>query len=196
MLGSIYLATGPRSYISVARHPEMPHYLVKVYFDTVLQEKRNRASWEWLVQRCEGVRKVQQVIRDKHIHNFEAAKKWIYCLPPEPSPPKDRLHMRHFALLLVTDMDLVPKELNHFAWKNYITEEHLDELYLIISRAKGSSYRPDNIAYTNKGNFAFIDTEYPAQGPDFRSIRRYLSSEMRAYWDRVVSNGGPLTRRH
>lgn len=185
------LATGPRSYISVASHPEMPRYLVKVYFDTVLAEKRDKASWKWLVLRCEGAEKIETVIRDKEIRNFKVAKKWIYCLPPEPSPPKDDLHSRHFALLVVTDMNLVSENHNYFAWKHYITEEHLDELYLIISRAKGSSYRPDNISYTKKGTFAFIDTEYPGKGPDFKSIRNYLNSDMKKYWDRIVKNGGP-----
>ena len=155
------LTTRPRSFVSVASHPEIPHYLVKVYFDTVLSEKRGKASWKWLVLRCEGAEKVGSVIRDKRIKNFKVAKKWIYCLPPEPSPPQDLQHSRHFALLVVTDMDLAPDKLNYYAWKNYITEDHLDELYVIISRAKGSSYRPDNICYTKKGDFAFIDTEYP-----------------------------------
>lgn len=161
-------STRPRSYISVASHPNMPGYLVKVYFDTVLQKKRKKESWEWLVLRCEGALKVQRVIRDKEIKHFTVANKWIYCLPPHPSPPRDSWHKRHFALLLVTDMDLAPDAVNHYAWRNYITEEHLNELYLIISRAKGSSYRPDNISYSNNGTFAFIDTEYPAQGPDFK----------------------------
>lgn len=185
------LTTRPRSFVSVASHPEIPHYLVKVYFDTVLREKRGKASWKWLVLRCEGAAKVGSVIRDKGIKNFKVAKKWIYCLPPEPSPPQDRQHSRHFALLVVTDMGLAPDDLNYYAWKNYITEDHLDELYVIISRAKGSSYRPDNICYTNKGYFAFIDTEYPGQGPDFRSIRHYLNKEMKNYWDHIVINGGP-----
>lgn len=184
-------STRPRSYISVARHPEMQGYLVKVYFDTVLKNKRGQESWEWLVLRCEGAEKVRDVIEKKRIKHFAVAKKWIYCLPAHPSPPRDFQHKRHFAMLLVTDMDLAPDSVNYHAWKNYITEEHLDELYLIISRAKGSSYRPDNISYSNKGNFAFIDTEYPSNGPDFKSIRSHLNSDMRRYWDHLIRNGGP-----
>ena len=64
-------------------------------------------------------------------------------------------------VLLVDDMDLVSKQENEVAWKSMITREHLNELYLIITRAGGSSYRPDNIWLTKHGKFAFVDTEYP-----------------------------------
>lgn len=184
------LKTGPRSFVRVARHPQLPGYLVKVFLDTVLEEKRGKASWKWLVQRCEGAEKIRAVIHKKKIKNFVVARKWIYCFPEEPSPPLDEAHTRHLALLLVTDMHLVPKDENLHAWKTIITPEHLDELYTILSRARGSSYRPDNIAYTKKGKFAFIDTEYPSHGPDYDSIRKYLSPEMLEYWDKIVKNGG------
>lgn len=184
------IAKRPRSYIRVASHPHLRHFLVKVYLDTVLRKKQKKESWEWLVLRCRGADQVHSVIKKKKIKHFIVAKKWIYCFPAEPSPPRDDLHTRHLALLVVTDMNLVSKEQNLNAWKHEITHEHLDELYHIISRAKGSSYRPDNITYTQKRKFAFIDTEYPGKGPDFKSIRHYLNDEMREYWDRVVKNGG------
>lgn len=180
----------PRSYIRVANHKKMPGYLVKAYLDTELKEKFNKPSWQWLVRRCEGAKKIKNIIQKKRIHHFVVADKWIYCLPSEPSPPNDPLYTRHLALLLVTDMDLAPRKLNYHAWYNYITKEHLEELYVIISRAKGSSYRPDNIAYTNKGKFAFIDTEYPSKGPDFKRIRPFLNPEMCEYWDQLIKNGG------
>lgn len=180
----------PRSFIRVASHPQMPDYLVKVYLDTVLKEKRHTPSWQWLVKRCEGANKIRAIIQKRKIKHFVVANKWIYCLPPEPSPPEDPLYTRHFALLVVTDMHLVPQKENYEAWLNQITTEHLDELYFIISRGKGSSYRPDNIAYTYKDTFAFIDTEYPTTSPDFKSIRHFLNSKMRQYWDKLVKNGG------
>ncbi|WP_068470876.1 hypothetical protein [Candidatus Protochlamydia phocaeensis] len=180
----------PRSFIYVAKHKSLPTYLVKAYMDDQLKEKRDRPSWEWLVRRCEGADKIRYIINKKQIRFFVVASKWIYPLPADPSPPKDEKHTRHLALLLVTDMNLAPKDLNYYAWQNYITPDHLDELYSILSFAKGSSYRPDNIAYTNQGLFAFIDTEYPSQGPDYKSIRMYLNPDMRAYWDRLVKRGG------
>ena len=183
------LAAGPRSFIHVARHPDMPNYLVKVYFDTVLKDKYNKPSWEWLTLRCVGAQKVREIIQAKNIQHFVVPNKWIYCLPSEPSPPIGPKYTRHFALLLVDDMDLVSEARNLFAWHTLITKKHLEELYTIVSRAKGSSYRPDNIAYTRSGKFAFIDTEYPSKGPDYRSIRKFLNPEMLDYWDRLVKRG-------
>ena len=188
--GFITIANRPRSYIRVAKHSMMPGYLVKVYLDTVLNEKQHKPSWKWLVYRCIGAEKIRTIIKKRHMKYFVVASKWIYCFPPNPSPPLSLLYTRHLALLLVTDMDLVQNKENLDAWKSKITEKHLDELYFIISRAKGSSYRPDNIAYTNQGKFAFIDTEYPSRGPDFERIRHYLNHEMRDYWDHLVKHGG------
>lgn len=184
------IAKRPRSYVCVATHLKMRGYLVKAYLDTELQEKFNKKSWEWLVRRCKGASKIRNVIRKYHLRHFVVPDKWIYCLPPEPSPPNDQQHTRHLALLLVRRMKLASKRRNYHAWFHEITEEHLDELFEIISRAKGASYRPDNVAYLKNRQFAFIDTEYPSKGPDFNSIREYLSPEMRNYWDFIVRNGG------
>lgn len=180
----------PRSYIRVAKHSKMPGYLVKVYLDTVLNEKRHKPSWYWLVNRCQGALKVSAVIRKHRIKHFVVPDKWIYCFPAEPSPPEDPQYTRHFALLLATDMNLAPSKQNYKAWYSFITTDHLDELYVIISRAKGSSYRPDNIAFTKDKLFAFIDTEYPSAGPDYKGIREYLNPEMAQYWDKLVKHGG------
>ena len=62
----------------------------------------------------------------------------------------------------------------------------MDELYAVIRRAGGASYRPDNIAMTTDGRFAFIDTEHPDSEHDYESIVPYLSSEMRRYWSNLV----------
>lgn len=183
------LRQGPRSYVHVARHPLLTDHLVKAYMDDELREKRNRPSWYWLTKRCEGAEKIAQIIKSRKIRFFTVAPKWIYPLPEHPSPPTDSSHTRHYALLFTKDMNLVSKEVNLHVWSHDITEAHLDELYTIISRAKGSSYRPDNITFTKQGVFAFIDTEYPSQGPDYKSIRRFLSPDMRDYWDHLVKHG-------
>lgn len=184
------LRKGPRSYVHVASHPSLPFHLVKAYMDNELEKKRGHSSSYWMIKRCEGAKKIAEIIQKKRIRYFVVASKWIYPFPAQPSPPKDALHTRHCGLLLVTDMDLAPKKENHFAWSHLITPGHLDELYVIISRAKGSSYRPDNISFTKSGLFAFIDTEYPSGGPDYKSIRSYLSTEMQDYWDELVRRGG------
>lgn len=181
----------PRSHIYVARHSKLPGYLVKANLDNDLHVKQHTQSWEWFVLRCIGAEKIKSIIHQFNIVHFKVAKKWIYPLPSTPLPPNDDQHTQHLAILLVTDMKLTSVKQNLHAWSNVITEEHLDELYTILSRAKGSSYRPDNIAYTREGTFAFIDTEYPTRGPDYGSIRNHLNSKMLRYWDKIVRQGGP-----
>lgn len=185
------IAKRPRSYIIVAKHRHLPGYLVKAYLDTELKKKFKKDSWEWLVRRCEGAKKISAIIKQIRSRFFTVAKKGIYCLPADPAPPSDnKLYTHHLALLVVTDMKLTSEKECIQAWSTVITKEHLSELFRILVRAKGSSYRPDNIAYTEKGTFAFIDTEYPSLGPDLTSIRPFLNEEMRIYWDELITNGG------
>lgn len=179
----------PRTFVRVASHPLLDGHLVKIYLDTELRKKQGRDSWEWFVKRCEGADKVRNVLVKKRVKYFVVADKWIYPLPENPAPLVGSRYTRHLAVLLVKNMNLVDDQKNLYAWSHYITKEHLNELYDIITYAKGSSYRPDNITYTKQGTFAFIDTEYPGRGPDYKSIRRYLNSSMRKYWDKLVKNG-------
>lgn len=167
-----------RSFVRVVRHPSLPGYLLKVYLDSEQRQKRNRTGCERLVFRCEGAEKIREIIQKGKIKHFQVPGKWLYALPPHP----DCTSMEQPFLLIVDDMDLASNEENKAAWKTVITREHLDELYLIITKAGGSSYRPDNIWLTKHGKFAFIDTEYPRQKFDYNSISSYLSDEMRRYW--------------
>lgn len=180
----------PRSFIRVASHPLLPGILIKANLDTDTRLKRGVPSWKWFVQRCVGARDIKNAIKKYRIKHFTVPKKYIYPLPlftdaqvSEQVDPKP-------VILIVEDMKLVSKLENIHAWKTKITRRHLHELYLVIRETGGSSYRPRNIWYTTKGKFAFIDTEYPSRKADFRGIRRYLSSKMRSYWDRLVDSGG------
>jgi hypothetical protein len=177
--GFITLFRQSRSFIRVARHPFLPGYLLKVYLDSEHRQKRKRAGWEWLLRRCEGAEKIRKILVKNGIKYFLVPEKWLY---PLPSHCESAASNQPFVLL-VEDMHLVSREENNLAWKSLITKEHLDELYLIITRAGGSSYRPANIWLTRHGKFAFIDTEYPTQKCDYSSISSYLSPEMRNYWE-------------
>lgn len=181
--GFYILDSRPRSFIHVARHPLLPGHLIKVYFDDDPRKKQNLSSWKWLVRRCVGAEKVRRAIVTYHASHFTVATKYIYRFPASTE--------NHPACLLVTDMNLVSPAENRRAWKEKISRKHLEELYWIITAAKGSSYRPDNIAYTRDGKFAFIDTEYPGLGPDYHSIRPYLSRDMRLQWDEIVRKYSP-----
>ena len=180
----------PRSFVIVARHPKLKDHLIKCYLDTELREKQGRPSWKWLADRCIGAEKVANVIKKYDMKHFAVAKKYIYPLPViKDSFELSEKYSRHPILLLVTDMKLVNEQENLRAWKTMPTKEMLDELYLIIKEASGSSYRADNIAYSRVyKKFCFIDCEYPYKEPDFRRIAHYLNSEMKSYWYSLVKN--------
>jgi hypothetical protein len=180
----------PRSFIRVVKHSKLSGYLLKLYTDDEQRKKGNQPGWLWLTRRCRGAHKIQQIIENTHIKNFQVPEKRLYLLPPEPSPPSLPAYTRHPAVLLVKNMHLLKKKQNLEAWNTLITSEHLDELYFIISKGNGGSYRADNISYSKNGKFSFIDTEYPHRKPDFKSIRRYLSKSMCSYWDKLVRQGG------
>jgi len=177
----------PRSFIRVVSHPKLNGYLLKIVTDVEMRQKNGKPDWHWFVNRCVGVKKIQDAISQHKIKYFVAPKKWIYPLPIYPYPENANVsNIRKIMVLLVEDMNLTSKEANLIAWKTEITKKHLDELYLIIKQVGGRSYRASNIPQTKQGTFAFIDTEYPRSSPDFNTIRSYLSSGRRSYWDKLV----------
>jgi len=180
----------PRSFILVASHKKLPKHLLKVYLDDEERLKQKRPGWKWFVFRCQGAKKIAKIIKKKNIKFFTVPKKYIYILPEEPAAPSGQGYKPKIAVLVVEDMDILSHDDNEWHWRNAVTEEILVELYTIISRANGSSYRAGNIPFTNSGKIAFIDTEYPYQSPDYRSIRHYLSNEMRDKWDNIVKHHG------
>jgi hypothetical protein len=158
----------PRSFIIVARHAELPGYLVKLQLDTELRLKGNKPHWEWFIRRCEGAEKIQEIIDAHQIEHFVVAKKWIYPLPLKPSSPASPEYDQKLLLVLVEDMQLVSKEDNILAWHTRITKAHLDELYRIMREGHHSTFRADNVAFTKSGKLAFIDTEYWGTGPNIK----------------------------
>ncbi len=189
--GFITFKVQPRSFIRVARHPELPGYLVKVYLDDELRLKRNKEGWTWFVKRCQGAKRIAKIIETKKIKNFVVSKKWIYPLPIKPKPPTGPEYAPKTEILIAEDMNIVSLRRSKEAWLTAMTPKHLDELYIIISYGRGRSYRPDNIPYTRDGKFAFIDTEYPDEKANFATPKAYLSPEMAVYWQKLIDKGGP-----
>jgi len=175
--------------IVVAKHPLLPKHLVKVYFDNDLIEKFDRPGWKWLSQRCLAAKKIHAIISKKNLKHFTVPQKWLYPLPIYPAPESEKGSIRQPVILLVEEADLLSHSASKKAWRE-VTEEVLDELYIIVSTTMGSSYRPDNIPMTKSGKFCFIDTEYVHSRPHYDSIRPYLSKKMKRYWDRLVKKGG------
>ena len=170
----------PRSFIKVASHPLLPGYLLKVYLDDERRLKQKIPGWQWFVNRVVLAKKIAQCIKKNNIEHFIVPKKWIYPLPVSPFVPIG--YARKNEVLVVEEMKLCSQQESIHAWKTLITKEHLDEFYAIFKHCGGSSYRPDNVVYTQDGKFAFIDTEYVKHPPYYWDLCKYLSPEMAAYW--------------
>ena len=145
--------------------------------------KKGRPGWEWLKDRCDGASRIRKFIKKKKIKQFVVPDKWIYILPPSPT---SREAIQQPLLVVETDMLLASKSENKAAWQQKVTKKTLHELYMILSKGYGSWFVTGNVPYTQKGQFAFIDTEYPVRKISLHKVGQYLSPEMAAYWIKLT----------
>lgn len=166
----------------IGRHPDLTGYLLKVYLDT----QPPVCEWcNWL-KRIEGAHSIRVCLKRHRFQHFAVPKKWIYPLPEEPSPPS-HYHRKNF-ILVVEDMRILKGEDNRQAFKDKITPEILEELYIILTE-EGliDSVYLDNIPFTKSGKIAFIDTEHHHLQPvKYEKLTRYLSTDMQAYWHAII----------
>ena len=179
---------GPRvySFMIVARHPEIPGYIFKLYLDSETRMRNDIPHWEWLVRRCEGAQAIRKVIKRKGIRHFSVPDKWLYVLPTYPFSSAQNSET---VILMETDMQLESKEVSKHMWKTAVTRKHLDELYSIFKHGYGGPgivKLPANVPYTKNGTFAFTDTEDPPAKLKLKYIKKYLSKEMQSYWDDLI----------
>ncbi|MBS0627604.1 MAG: hypothetical protein JSS09_05275, partial [Verrucomicrobia bacterium] len=162
--------------MQVAKHPLLPGYLIKAYFNSNNEHK----GLQWAIDRCLGAKNIRNLIKEENLQYFTVPDKWIY-LVSYPNPT--------IAVLLVEDMGLVSKEETKKAWKN-ANKKQLKELHIILSHGFGSCYLSGNAPYTRKGKFAYVDTAYPYREYDsYERMKRYFSPEMQQYWDKIVKEG-------
>jgi len=190
--GFVTLFAQPISYLRIARHPLLPGYLLKVCLDNETRQKKGIPAWQWLVNRCKGAENIRKLIKEKKLRYFTVPDKWIYPLPVNPMPALPNGQSQQPVILVVKDMNIVSARQTRDIWKNKITTRHLDELYCILSHGYSSCFLVGNIPYCKNGKFACIDTEYPQRQLIYKKIKRYLSEDMNAYWDKLIKSGGKL----
>jgi hypothetical protein len=176
-----------RSLMRVATHPALAGYVFKVFFVEEQGRVREKpCGWKSFSVRCKQAKLIRRVIDEQAFRHFRVPRKWLFCAPPHPAcSPDDQP-----AILVAEFQDLLPSDENERAWRHSLTEDHLHELYVILELAGGVSSRPDNIALTRQGRFAFIDTEHSRYFHDYESIVPYLSRQMRQYWSNLVRRAG------
>lgn len=165
-------------------------YLLKVFLDT--QPPIN--EWESYLQRIMGADVIRACIERHGFQNlFKVPKKWIYPLPVEPSPPDDPKYSRKNFILIVEDMDLISPEANEKVYREEISTEMLDALFIMI-KEEGlvDSMHIDNTTFSRDGRLAFVDTEHYHKGPvRFEVLLRVLKGSRRDHWKMLMQNGGP-----
>ncbi len=181
---SILSCVHSTSFVRVASHPAFPGYLFKIYPDNETRRKKGKPGWKCLLNRCKSAENIRKLIKTKKFRYFSVPDKWLYPLPPEPSPGI----IRQPLLLVVTDMELTSLAECERAWAQ-ATPEILDELYCILSHGYSSTCLIHNIPYTKSGKFACIDTESPKRKLDYLAINSFLSEAMRIYWTELVRQG-------
>ena len=166
------------SFITVARHPDFPGIIFKLYLDSETRRRLEYPGWYWLANRCEGARKIREYIKRYHIKHFDVTEKWLYVLPLSTEATL------HPVLIVETDMNVVKK--SEVIWKEMNDKVVLDELYLILSHGYGSCKVDENVPYSQNGQFVFIDTEYPKRALSLNDVKMFLSEKMCAYWDQLI----------
>ena len=176
-----------RSLMRVATHPALRRYVFKVFFaEEQGREREKPCDWKNFTVRCYQAERIRRVIHEQAFRHFRVPRKWLFHTPRHPSSSPDDQP----AILVAEFQDLVPPDDNERAWRHSVTEDHLYQLYAVLERAGGVTSRPDNIALTRQGRFAFIDTEYRPNLHDYESIAPYLSRQMRQYWSSLIRRAG------
>ncbi len=92
-----------KPYFLPVNHPLIKGYLFKVYLDV----QPDICEWSNWVRRIEGAHAIRACIKRHGYKHFSVPHKWIYPLPPEPSPPfSEKYHRKNF-ILIVEDMHIV-----------------------------------------------------------------------------------------
>lgn len=171
--------------VVIGEHPSFKKVIFKVFLDIQPQ----LSEWILWIHRIDGARAIQECINRHDFLQFIVPNKWIYPLPLNPSPPDHPKINRKNFILIVQKMNILPPKENLKAFKEKITPQLLDQLYIILTE-EGliDSVYPDNIPFTKEGKIAFIDTEhrYPGRAVPYEVLTPYLSADMQKYWHALI----------
>ncbi|KAF3362782.1 hypothetical protein PHSC3_000641 [Chlamydiales bacterium STE3] len=141
-----------------------------------------------LTSRIIGAQAVKEVIdRENYGHFIKVPKKWLYVLPPEPSP-KPGSYRKNF-ILIADDMLIYNRETNYAMWKSFLlTPELLQAIYNIITKlGLDDCVHAFNLPFCKDGKVAFLDTEDHHRWPvHYRSLDKYLNPEMQKFWRQLT----------
>lgn len=181
------LHEGGFSKTTIARHKDLNGVFIKLYLDD--QPEINELYK--LMKRIKGAERAKISIVQHHWeHLFKVPRKWLYILPENASYSA---YPHKKFVLVAEDMHLLPKKKNYDLWRYQTSKSLLNKVYTILTEAglSDSAY-PFNMPYSKDGRIAFVDTEHYNVWPVvYDNLSKYLSSEMRSYWQELIENGLP-----
>ncbi|MFA6915766.1 MAG: hypothetical protein WC222_05160 [Parachlamydiales bacterium] len=181
----------------VATHPELPGYLIKLYYDNhnVKDRPGMPGEGQYWINRILGVERVNNSIRKHNYENiFVVPDKWIYPLPNKPAPTclnSAACFPKHFVLVSI-ELNLVSHKENEKLYKEISDPKILEALYTVMqeSHLYDSVYIDNNI-FTREGKIAFIDTEDFDRKPIlFNEMTVYFNPDMQRYWLKLLQERG------
>jgi hypothetical protein len=179
---------GPGSGLTlVARHPKLSNVLVKLYTDD-----QNTDEFKNLYDRIKGAEVAKQIIKaHEYQWLFKVPRKWFYILPQTPAAtgpyPKQ-------LVLIVEDMQILPKDENYPKWKSSaMTKEKLDAIFIFLTEGGFNDLAlAFNMPFSRDGRLAVVDTEDYHKWPiPYDRLIKYLSPKMQDYWNQLIAQGGP-----
>jgi hypothetical protein len=180
-----FTCSGPRKHtgLIVARHPDTPGYIFKIYTD--VQEFHKRAfEYDLWMLRIEGARRIRDYIDARGWNSdFKVPYKWIYIIPKGTTRAEGYYEKR--TILVEEDMELLKEKKNLERWRSdAVTPELLDKVYAILTDiGLRDCAKPDNIPFSVDGRIAFIDTQtHDAPEVPYHRLLNYLSKPNRQYW--------------
>lgn len=168
----------------VMQHPNMPGYIIKTYLDSLPHSREDWSSWINRITGAELIRKM--IVKNKWQSTFKVAHKWIYPLPDHPAPPEGSSG-NHF-ILIVENMNLLPKKASIDKWYQLNSTKTLDAIYKILrSLGLRDCPRNSNLPWCHDGRLAFVDTEsYNYRDIPYVNLNRRLNPQMLNYWKKLT----------
>jgi len=174
----------PRKFTNliVAKHPQIPGYIFKLYLDAQRFHKHKPEEHFWKL-RINGAALIQHEIETHHLQAYlKVPRKWMYKLPKFPSPPEGYMDKQY--ILVEEDMDILSEKDNEKFWNSSLVSlEHLQAVFYVITRVGLSDCtKPDNIPFSKDGRIAFIDTQTHGRRVITKRMLPWLSPENQIFW--------------
>lgn len=180
---------GHWSRVCASPHVDMPKYYFKVYCDNEIYIKYDWKRW---IHRCQGAKLIDQCIKRNNLQSlFKVPRKWIYCLPKDPSPPNNENYLRKNFILVCDNMRICDHSENEKKYKKNMDRTRLEGMYRILQECGlYDSVYCFNMPFNKEGYICIIDTEYWHKWPvPFDRLLKCFSKENKKYWEKITKSG-------